>query len=239
MMEKANDLKIDPKLAVGKPILELTDVWKIYDKGQTQVHALKGITLTIQEGENIALVGPSGAGKTTLLYILGLMDLPTKGSFTLLGSNPLILSDNERSKLRGQKMGFVFQNFNLLPQLKAWENVALPLKYAGISLTKRKIQALQMLENVGLAERAEHYPSELSGGQEQRVAIARALVINPKLILADEPTGNLDSTTSQQILQLLETIHNQGTTLVTVTHSPNVAAWAKRVINIVDGQVSL
>jgi putative ABC transport system ATP-binding protein len=222
---------------MDQPILKLQDVWKTYIKGDLEIHALKQVTLQIHQGEHIALTGPSGAGKTTLLYLLGLMDLPTRGTLSLLGRNPAVLTDKERSSLRGKTIGFVFQSFNLLPQLKAWENVALPLKYAGLNKTEQRIQALVMLERVGLAERSEHYPTELSGGQEQRVAIARALIINPSIILADEPTGNLDTSTSEQILKLLDTIHAAGATIVTVTHSVDIAQRADRIISIVDGQI--
>jgi putative ABC transport system ATP-binding protein len=218
-------------------MIELNGVSKHYLKGQTTVTALRELTLSIEAGEHVALVGPSGAGKSTLLYLLGLMDTPSSGELRLLGQNPAALSDRARSRLRGQLIGFVFQSFNLLPQLKAWQNVALPLKYQRISAKARKERALALLEQVGLLERAEHYPSELSGGQEQRVAIARALVTRPKLILADEPTGNLDSASGEQILALLQEAHTQGTTLIIVTHDPQVAARASRQLRLIDGQL--
>lgn len=218
-------------------MIELKGVNKHYLKGQTTVTALRELTLSIEAGEHVALVGPSGAGKSTLLYLLGLMDTPSSGELRLLGQNPAALSDRARSRLRGQLIGFVFQSFNLLPQLKAWQNVALPLKYQRMSAKARKQRALALLEQVGLLERAEHYPGELSGGQEQRVAIARALVTRPKLILADEPTGNLDSASGEQILALLQEAHAQGTTLVVVTHDPQVAARASRQLRLIDGRL--
>lgn len=201
------------------------------------VDALQGVTLRIERGEHVALVGPSGAGKSTLLYLMGLMDAPTAGRLKLLGRDTTGLSDAERSRLRGRTVGFVFQSFNLLPHLSAWRNVALPLRYAGVSRKERRARALEMLARVGLAERAEHMPSELSGGQEQRVAIARALVIRPQLLLADEPTGNLDSDTGARILELLEAVHARGATLVTVTHSAEVAARAQRTVQLRNGRV--
>lgn len=219
-------------------MVSLEGVSKQYHKGKATVSALHEVSLTIEAGESVALIGPSGAGKSTLLYLMGLMDTPTSGRLTLLGQDPLALGDQARSKLRARTIGFVFQSFNLLPQLKAWQNVALPLKYLRVSGKARRQRALAALEAVGLLERAEHYPSELSGGQEQRVAIARALVTHPKLILADEPTGNLDSVTGAQILELLHQAHTQGTTLVIVTHDPAVAARAQRVVQVVDGRLA-
>jgi putative ABC transport system ATP-binding protein len=219
-------------------MVSLEGVSKQYHKGKATVSALHEVSLTIDTGESVALIGPSGAGKSTLLYLMGLMDTPTSGRLTLLGQDPLALGDQARSKLRARTIGFVFQSFNLLPQLKAWQNVALPLKYLRVSGKARRQRALAALEQVGLLERAEHYPSELSGGQEQRVAIARALVTHPKLILADEPTGNLDSVTGAQILELLHQAHTQGTTLVIVTHDPAVAARAQRVVQVVDGRLA-
>lgn len=218
-------------------MIELRDVWKIYPKGRARVEALRGVSLVIGEGEKVALVGPSGAGKSTLLYLLGLMDLPSAGHLRLLGQDPRHLPDRARSRLRGRAVGFVFQSFNLIPQLRAWENVALPLRYAGVGLRERRRRALELLERVGLAARAYHYPDELSGGEEQRVAVARALANAPKLILADEPTGNLDSRAGARVLELLDEAHARGATLVTVTHSPEVAARARRVIRLADGRV--
>ncbi|MBS3966309.1 MAG: ABC transporter ATP-binding protein [Truepera sp.] len=219
-------------------MIELEEVWKIYPKGQTGVEALRGVSLRIDKGEHLALVGPSGVGKSTLLYLIGLMDLPSQGKLRLFGHDPQALGDRERSRLRGRTIGFVFQSFNLLPQLRAWENVALPLKYAGLGFVERKRRALELLERVELADRAEHYPSELSGGQEQRVAIARALVVKPQLILADEPTGNLDRGSGRVVLALLEAANREGTTLIVVTHDPEVAARAGRRVRLRDGRIA-
>jgi len=219
-------------------VIELEEVWKIYPKGQTGVEALRGVSLRIDKGEHLALVGPSGVGKSTLLYLIGLMDLPSQGKLRLFGHDPQALGDRERSRLRGRTIGFVFQSFNLLPQLRAWENVALPLKYAGLGFVERKRRALELLERVELADRAEHYPSELSGGQEQRVAIARALVVKPQLILADEPTGNLDRGSGRVVLALLEAANREGTTLIVVTHDPEVAARAGRRVRLRDGRIA-
>ncbi len=218
-------------------ILELQDAWKRYSNGRTTTEALRGVTLSFGAGESVALTGPSGAGKSTLLYLLGLMDTPSSGRLRLLGKDPFALPDRERSRLRGRAIGFVFQSYNLLPQLKAWENVALPLKYSGAALRERKKRALEGLERVDLLSRADHYPSELSGGQEQRVAIARALIQKPELVLADEPTGNLDTGTGERVLALLTELHAQGATLITVTHSPQVASRAERTLHLVDGRI--
>ncbi|WP_456448239.1 ABC transporter ATP-binding protein [Oceanithermus sp.] len=219
-------------------MIELQDVTKTYRKGRVEVPALRGVDLCIEEGEHVALVGPSGAGKSTLLYLIGLMEEPTSGSVRLFGEETARLSDTERSRLRGRTIGFVFQAFNLVPQLKAWQNVALPLHYRRRPKREQRERALAMLERVGLADRSEHYPSELSGGEEQRVAIARALVIEPRLILADEPTGNLDQASGRVVLELLETAVDGGATLVIVTHDPEVAARAGRVVRVVDGRVA-
>lgn len=218
-------------------MIRFTGVSKHYQKGTEQVQALADINLELNKGDYVALTGASGSGKSTMLALIGLMDTPTSGTIELLEQNINQLSDDARSKLRGQTIGFVFQSFNLLPQLRAWENVALPLKYQGITPTERKTRAYLMLEKVGLLNRAEHRPNELSGGQEQRVAIARALVSNPKLILADEPTGNLDAVTGQSILELLENLQSDGSTLVLVTHDPIVAARANKRIELRDGRI--
>lgn len=219
-------------------MIELANVTKTYRKGRVEVPALRGVDLRIGEGEHVALVGPSGAGKSTLLYLIGLMEEPTSGSVRLFGGDADRLSDTDRSRLRGRTIGFVFQAFNLVPQLKAWQNVALPLHYQRRPRREQRERALAMLERVGLADRAEHYPAELSGGEEQRVAIARALVIEPRLILADEPTGNLDRASGRVVLELLETAVDGGATLVIVTHDPEVAAGAGRVVRVVDGRVA-
>ncbi|WP_457633290.1 ABC transporter ATP-binding protein [Oceanithermus desulfurans] len=218
-------------------VIELADVTKVYRKGRVEVPALRGADLRIAEGEHVALVGPSGAGKSTLLYLMGLMEEPTYGRVALFGEDVSNLGDAARSRLRGRTIGFVFQAFNLIPQLKAWQNVALPLRYQRVSKREQKERALAMLERVGLAERAEHYPAELSGGEEQRVAVARAMVIRPRLVLADEPTGNLDSQSGRAVLDLLEEARSDGATLVVVTHDPAVAARAERLVRVVDGRV--
>ena len=218
-------------------VIELAGVTKVYRKGRVEVPALRGADLRIAEGEHVALVGPSGAGKSTLLYLMGLMEEPTSGRVALFGEDVSNLGDSARSRLRGRAIGFVFQAFNLIPQLKAWQNVALPLRYQRVSKRVQKERALAMLERVGLAERAEHYPAELSGGEEQRVAVARAMVIRPRLVLADEPTGNLDSRSGRAVLDLLEEARSDGATLVVVTHDPAVAARAERVVRVVDGRV--
>ncbi|GEM88577.1 ABC transporter ATP-binding protein [Oceanithermus desulfurans] len=218
-------------------MIELANVTKVYRKGRVEVPALRGVDLRIAEGEHVALMGPSGAGKSTLLYLMGLMEEPTTGRVTLFGEDVTNLSDTARSRLRGRTIGFVFQAFNLIPQLVAWQNVALPLRYQGVPRRQQKERALAMLERVGLADRSEHYPAELSGGEEQRVAIARALVIEPRLILADEPTGNLDTRTGRAVLGLLESAVADGPTLLIVTHDQEVAARAGRVVRVVDGQV--
>lgn len=218
-------------------MIALRQVWKTYRQGERVVHALQDVSLTLVPGESVALIGPSGAGKSTLLSLLGLMDVPSEGEVILAGKPTNTLSDAARSNLRGHEIGFVFQSFNLIAELNAWQNVALPLKYLGVSRRERRERALDMLSRVGLADRAEHRPAELSGGQEQRVAIARALIAEPSLVLADEPTGNLDSKTSEQILQLLLAVSQDQKTLVTVTHSADVAALMQRQISILDGRL--
>lgn len=218
-------------------MIALQQVTRTYTKGSHTVHALRDVTLEILPGESLALVGPSGSGKSTLLSLLGLMDRPSSGQILFDGQDTSGLTDPALSRLRGRRIGFVFQAFNLLPALSAWQNVALPLRYAGVPVRQQREQALAVLEQVGLADRAGHRPAELSGGQEQRVAIARALVMNPPLILADEPTGNLDERTGEEVLNTLMTLNRQGTALVVVTHSPAVAARAERVFTVRDGKV--
>ena len=220
-------------------MIELQRVRRSYTKGKVQVDALLEVNFTLSAGEHVALVGPSGAGKSTLLSLLGLMDRPSQGRILFEGQDTAQLSDAELSRLRGRRIGFVFQAFNLLPMLSAWQNVALPMVYAGVPALERRRRAYEVLEGVGLLERAAHRPSELSGGQEQRVAIARALVMKPAVILADEPTGNLDAASGAQILTLLDGLNIQGTTLVMVTHSPEVAAHAHTVRTVRDGVLVL
>lgn len=217
-------------------ILELDNVSKVYRKGQKRVEALRGVSLRIGAGDTLAVVGPSGAGKSTLLSLMGLLDTPSSGAVRVAGQDAYALSERGRSGLRNETIGFVFQRFHLLPELQAWQNVALPLKYGGVGRRERKERALGMLACVGLAERADHLPSQLSGGQEQRVAIARALVTEPKLLLADEPTGNLDQATGSEILELLHELNRAGTALVLVTHSDAVAATARERYVLLDGR---
>jgi putative ABC transport system ATP-binding protein len=220
-----------------KEIIRLTDLRKSYYLGKQELPVLKGINLLITAGEYVALMGPSGSGKSTLMNIIGCLDSATSGKYILNGKEVSAMHDNELADIRNQEIGFVFQQFNLLPRLTAWENVALPLIYAGMGRKLREERARDILDKVGLADRAHHKPNELSGGQSQRVAIARALINNPSLILADEPTGNLDTKTSVEIMELFNKIHEQGNTVVLVTHEEDIAKFTKRVVRIRDGQV--
>jgi len=217
------------------PMIRLQNITKVYPMGKRELTVLRGITLRIEQGELVAIMGPSGSGKTTLLNLIGCLDKPTSGSYHLEGREVNRLSSGELAGIRGKKVGFVFQTFNLLPRLSALSNVELGMRYAGG--TDRQ-QAVEALAKVGLSDRANHRPTELSGGEQQRVAIARALVKNPPLILADEPTGNLDSRSGEEIISLLTTLHSeQGITLLMVTHEPNIAHHCQRIIHIKDGQV--
>jgi len=220
-------------------MIELVGVTKTYDSGKNRVAALRGVDFELGSSDYLAIQGPSGAGKSTLLNVIGLLDEPTTGSILLNRECVSELDDKRRSDLRNQVFGFVFQRFNLLPELNAWQNVALPGRYGGRSRRERRTRALELLADVGLQDRADHLPAELSGGEEQRVAIARAVFMSPKMILADEPTGNLDSTLAQQILSLFAEIHQQGVALTIVTHEPSVVASARRTIHLVDGRVVL
>jgi putative ABC transport system ATP-binding protein len=219
-------------------LIQLHDLHKIYDAGSASVHALRGVSLTIESGEFVALVGPSGSGKSTLMHLLGLLDHPTSGTYEFDGHDVGRLSRTALSRLRNEKIGFVFQGFHLLPRQTAWENVAMPLVYAGVSPWKRRKRAVDLLGLVGLADRIDHRPNQLSGGQQQRVAIARALVNEPRLLLADEPTGNLDSTTGAEILAEIRRLHREeGQTVVLVTHDPQVASAADRAVTLRDGRI--
>jgi putative ABC transport system ATP-binding protein len=218
-------------------LILITDIGRKYVIGAEIIHALKSVTLTIKKGEFVALMGPSGSGKSTLMNILGCLDTPTKGEYILNGINVSEMSDSELAEVRNQEIGFVFQTFNLLPRSSAKENVALPLVYAGVKKEDRDIRAIKTLENVGLGNRLDHKPNELSGGQRQRVAVARALINNPSIILADEPTGNLDSKTSVEIMALIEDIHAKGNTIILVTHEEDIAKHAHRIVRMRDGLI--
>lgn len=219
------------------PLIRLHGVTKTYPMGAVTVEALRGVNLEIKNGEFVAIVGPSGSGKSTLMHIIGLLDRPSQGNVFLEGKDVGRLSENQRATLRNKHVGFVFQTFNLLPRTTALDNVAMPLVYAGISGSERVKKATKVLESVGLGDRLNHRPSQLSGGQQQRVAIARALVNNPSLILADEPTGNLDSRSGRDILELLKTLNKAGNTVVLVTHDPAIAKTARRIIEMKDGEI--
>jgi len=218
-------------------VISLKDIRKSYYLGRQELPVLKGINLTINRSEYVALMGPSGSGKSTLMNILGCLDTPSQGQYILNGKDVSRMADDELADVRNTEIGFVFQQFNLLPRLTAWENVALPLIYAGVGKAEREERAKAMLEKVGLGERAHHKPNELSGGQSQRVAIARALINNPSLLLADEPTGNLDTKTSVEIMDLFSKIHEQGNTVVLVTHEEDIANFTRRIVRIRDGVV--
>jgi putative ABC transport system ATP-binding protein len=218
-------------------LIELAGVRKVYDTGHIQVEALRGVEASIEEGEYVAVVGPSGSGKSTLMHILGCLDVPTSGSYHLAGEDVSELSETRLADVRNRRIGFVFQQFNLLPSLNAWHNVELPMVYAGVPRHERRERARLALEKVGLGDRAEHRPGELSGGQQQRVAVARALVTDPALILADEPTGNLDSTSTGDVLALLDELSALGRTIVLITHEHDVAARAGRILQVRDGEI--
>src|SRR5690606_19313871 len=222
---------------IMKEVISLNNIRKSYFLGRQELPVLKGIELKIFRNEYVALMGPSGSGKSTLMNILGCLDTPTSGQYILNHKDVSKMEDDELADVRNTEIGFVFQQFNLLPRLTAWENVALPLIYAGVNKTEREERAKTMLEKVGLAERSHHKPNELSGGQSQRVAIARALINNPSLLLADEPTGNLDTKTSIEIMELFGKIQEQGNTVVLVTHEEDIAQFTKRVVRIRDGVV--
>jgi putative ABC transport system ATP-binding protein len=218
-------------------LIETRDLWKTYVMGSEEIHALRGVSINIERGEYVAIMGPSGSGKSTLMNLIGCLDTPTKGSYLLNGKEVASMNDDELARIRNEEIGFVFQTFNLLPRATALHNVELPLVYAGVSSKDRQERAKQALDKVELSTRASHRPNELSGGQRQRVAIARALVNNPSILLADEPTGNLDSKTGVEIMAVFARLHETGNTIVLVTHEPDIAAHAHRVIHIRDGQV--
>jgi len=220
-----------------KEIIEISDLRKVYQMGQTEVHALAGVTFDVLENEYIAIMGPSGSGKSTLMNMIGCLDTPSSGDYVLNGSNVSNMDDAELAEVRNREIGFVFQTFNLLPRTTCLANAELPLIYSGMKSADRKARAKEVLSKVGLGDRIDHKPNELSGGQRQRVAIARALVNNPSIILADEPTGNLDTKTGEEIMMLFEELYRQGNTIIVVTHEQEIADHARRIIRLRDGVI--
>jgi len=220
------------------PLIETRDLWKTYVMGDEEIHALRGVSITIERGEYVAIMGPSGSGKSTLMNLIGCLDTPSRGTYLLNNKEVSLMNDNELARIRNEEIGFVFQTFNLLPRATALHNVELPLVYAGMPKKERLEQAKAAMEKVELTHRMTHKPNELSGGQRQRVAIARALVNNPSILLADEPTGNLDSKTGVEIMALFAKLHQGGNTIIVVTHEADIAAHAHRVIAIRDGEVA-
>ena len=219
------------------PLIETRDLWKTYVMGEEEIHALRGVSIQIERGEYVAIMGPSGSGKSTLMNLIGCLDTPSKGSYLLNGKEVADMNDDELAQIRNEEIGFVFQTFNLLARATALHNVELPLIYAGVAGKERQERARQALDKVDLIPRATHKPNELSGGQRQRVAIARALVNNPSILLADEPTGNLDSKTGNEIMGLFDRLYESGNTIIVVTHEADIAAYAHRTVHIRDGQV--
>ena len=218
-------------------MIDLKNIYKIYKMGENEVYALDNVSLHIDDKEFVSIIGPSGSGKSTLMNMLGCLDVPTRGSYTLDGYNVGSKTDDELAAIRNEKIGFVFQGFNLLSKLSAIENVELPLIYKGIPAKERRERAKKALESVGLGDRIDHKPTELSGGQQQRVAIARALVTNPPIILGDEPTGNLDSKSGKEVMEIFKELHKKGNTIILITHDADVAAQAERVVRIQDGKL--
>ncbi len=225
-----------PALARRRPLVQLIDVWKTYATGSVPVHALRGVSVAVYPGEYISIVGPSGSGKSTFMHILGCLDVPTSGRYLLAGTDVSRMDEEHLAEVRNRRIGFVFQQFHLLPRLSAWRNVELPLIYAGVDRRSRKARAMAALEQVGLGDRVNHLPTQLSGGQQQRVAVARALVTEPDLLLADEPTGNLDSRSSADVLGMLDALHQAGRTIVLITHEQDVAEAAERIMRFRDGK---
>jgi len=240
-LEDTGQVPVEPTAthpAVRRAVIEVADVWKTYRSGTLRVDALRGVSFAIGAGEYVAVMGPSGSGKSTLMHILGCLDVPTSGTYRLAGDDVSTMSEDELAHVRNRRIGFVFQQFNLLASLPAWRNVELPLLYAGTDRSERRRRALEALDRVGLADRVDHRPGELSGGQQQRVAVARALVTDPDLILADEPTGNLDSVSARDVMGLLDELHGSGRTIVLITHDAGVADRAGRSVRILDGQLA-
>lgn len=231
--------QVESELSSGEIVLELQEVRKVYKVGALEVEALRGISLSVDVGSFVAIMGPSGSGKSTLMHILGCLDAPTSGSYHLSGLDISDATETELSEIRNRRIGFVFQAFNLLPMLNAWRNVELPLIYGGVGKHLRKEKAYAALEQVGLTDRADHRPSQLSGGQQQRIAIARAIVTDPAIILADEPTGNLDSSAAADVLSLFKEMHQSGRTVVLITHEREVADTSSRIVHVRDGRVHL
>ena len=221
----------------GEVLIRLQDVYKIYKTGESEVHALDGVTLEICQREFVAIVGASGSGKSTCMNIIGCLDLPTSGSYHLAGEDVLAMNDNAKAKLRNKTLGFIFQQYNLIPKLNLCENVELAMLYAGMSASERHKRSLQLLEQVGLADKAQSVPNQLSGGQQQRVAIARALAGEPAVILADEPTGALDSQTGREVLDYLQQLNTEGRTVVLITHDNSIARQAQRIVRLEDGKI--
>ena len=232
LMEKKKKKKND-----GFPVLELNNVWKTYEMGEEKIHALREFNLQIDQNDYMSIVGPSGSGKSTLLHILGLLDIPTQGHVKMDGKDVSKMSTDDRAIMRGKKIGFVFQVFNLVPSLTALENVALPMMIQSIDKSEREEKAAKILSSLGMGDRLDHLPGELSGGQRQRVAMSRALVNDPELILADEPTGNLDSKTGEEVVKLFDKLHKEGRTIVVVTHDTGIAKHADEQVYIVDGMI--
>ena len=224
-------------LPLNGDLIEARDLWRTYAMGAEEIHALRGVSFTIKAGEYLAVMGPSGSGKSTLMNLVGCLDTPTRGSYVLRGKEVSQMNDDELAAVRNREIGFVFQTFNLLPRATALHNVELPMVYAGISKEDRLARARRALEMVDLGDRSTHRPNELSGGQRQRVAIARALVMGPSILLADEPTGNLDSATGEEIMRLFDRLHQEGNTIILVTHEKDIADHAHRTIHIRDGQI--
>ena len=218
-------------------MIKLDNITKIFSTEEAQTTSLNGVSLEIKEGEFVAIMGPSGCGKSTLLNIMGLIDTPTEGTYLLNGKDVSTLTENERTDIRKGVIGFVFQSFNLIDELNVNENVELPLLYMGVPAKERKERVLEVLRRMNMSQRGKHYPSQLSGGQQQRVAIARAVISNPKIILADEPTGNLDSKNGLEVMEMLSQLNDEGTTIIMVTHSQHDATYANRIINLYDGQI--